>query len=1103
MEECDDGNTIDGDGCTAKCTCEGACPTSSTSSTGLATTTTTPTPTSGSRTSSSSMPAGTTSSGISPASTTNGAHISEQTSPPPISAQSSNSVVLSTSEISQFGSGDSGTGATTSLSSHGQTSDNNSYAATTSVGLTPTPRSTPSQTEAGVDVTVTRLITAATFKSQSTKPQSDTIGADVLTSTPLPDGLNVEKNEPPANTLAEIQNSMLMIEISLILPLTVAEFNDEARNRFRAAMSAASGVALSKVYIIDVVEVTERRLASTSIEVRSAIEAPNDESAHSIVNTLTKTLINQRLTDEGLPAANAVGQPKIVSGEDLKCERISTCTDFGRFLIVFLKHNPELAWGLGAGIAACIFCALAIFCLKCSRAKRAEQSWTSFLSAESDDSDSLDPALVQLYAGRISTRRQKALEWSRYTRSAKALDAWKRAVQVSWNRTTQLPLPITTSCSTGQMSRKQKAFHQIMTSPRPQEAHKDSEQHRDTASANVVVDRDEEKACPIPAEPIQEAQKMRAALSENAPYAQVTSVQGTASAQFTGQARSTEPEPPLDMRQETSHLHFWGPLSRFRGNSDSVEVDLKRNIAQLRAFCTLRSQERCFKGERAYYEVEILDEVSAPQFGFVSGAFERVDQYSEVGVGDDSKGWAMDGKRKTPWHNGALGGYACTWETNDIIGLACDLKTCRISVSLNGSYESPNGLVFVLGQDDIKDGLHAALSGEKGRFRYNFGESPFKYCPPWELDSRAKSRKQTTTRQEISESTSPLFNRKRSPLPTSGDDLAGLTTKPVFNSSKVWEKDTTQHDQMTDRQVHVRMRRSYGWPQNSPPEASKRSSLRHPQLLHVQQLELTDHSTPERAPLERTVPVSNSTPPQALPKPVLPIIPTTKPELEEAALAVCRAREASREAYTPSLPRQHHHQELPQRGFPNESPDTLPNRGIVLGGIADTSPVSPKLSPLLQSTSDMSGTWHQAPRVRGSPKQGIAVTPTASPNPQRFEPKHNLTYPLKSSLLDEIAGGRPRKPRSHASPVSRALPLGQGKSLQGKNLPQETVVLGNAEAGWTDPGAQTSPIICHAGDFEPFPVDSAGVSTVCRELYREISPGPLEASLVYPLESYC
>jgi hypothetical protein len=98
-------------------------------------------------------------------------------------------------------------------------------------------------------------------------------------------------------------------------------------------------------------------------------------------------------------------------------------------------------------------------------------------------------------------------------------------------------------------------------------------------------------------------------------------------------------------------------------------------------------------------------------------------------VGDDEHSWSVDGARQLKWHNGKER-YECTWKQGDVIGLACDLDAMRVHVSVNGSFAAPNGVVFGLAPEAVRDGLFAAITGSSGKLRCNLGEAAFKHAPP-------------------------------------------------------------------------------------------------------------------------------------------------------------------------------------------------------------------------------------------------------------------------------------------------------------------------------------------------------------------------------------
>ena len=172
-------------------------------------------------------------------------------------------------------------------------------------------------------------------------------------------------------------------------------------------------------------------------------------------------------------------------------------------------------------------------------------------------------------------------------------------------------------------------------------------------------------------------------------------------------------------------------LSLFRGEPVKVQIQVaERTVAFVNSFVTVRSAQRCPRGGKGYYELEILDrDHECPQYGFAAPVFERVLEASGEGVGDNEHSWAVDGARQLKWHNGEEI-YPCTWKVGDVIGLACDLNTMQMYVSVNGSFAAPNGVVFELDSDAAGDGLFAAFTGVSGKVRYNLGEAPFKHAPP-------------------------------------------------------------------------------------------------------------------------------------------------------------------------------------------------------------------------------------------------------------------------------------------------------------------------------------------------------------------------------------
>jgi hypothetical protein len=158
-------------------------------------------------------------------------------------------------------------------------------------------------------------------------------------------------------------------------------------------------------------------------------------------------------------------------------------------------------------------------------------------------------------------------------------------------------------------------------------------------------------------------------------------------------------------------------------------VDSREGTVEFFGFSTVRSSKGCRAGGKCYYEVTILRVDECLQIGFTAAGFERVRKHTGDGVGDDDQSWGVDGTRQKLWHGGPGGEYGAKWQEGDVVGLACDLERGQILVSVNGSFEAPNGVVFEQA-GGFEGEMFAAISGKTGRLRYNLGETPFSHAPP-------------------------------------------------------------------------------------------------------------------------------------------------------------------------------------------------------------------------------------------------------------------------------------------------------------------------------------------------------------------------------------
>ena len=75
--------------------------------------------------------------------------------------------------------------------------------------------------------------------------------------------------------------------------------------------------------------------------------------------------------------------------------------------------------------------------------------------------------------------------------------------------------------------------------------------------------------------------------------------------------------------------------------------------------------------------------------GRAATGLEQANEDAHYGVGDVPSSWGVNGV-------GEEDAYPCRWKPGNVIGLAVDLAAgeSRMLVSVDGSYDSPNGVVF-------------------------------------------------------------------------------------------------------------------------------------------------------------------------------------------------------------------------------------------------------------------------------------------------------------------------------------------------------------------------------------------------------------------------
>ena len=108
----------------------------------------------------------------------------------------------------------------------------------------------------------------------------------------------------------------------------------------------------------------------------------------------------------------------------------------------------------------------------------------------------------------------------------------------------------------------------------------------------------------------------------------------------------------------------------------------------------------------------------------------RVPSGDAKGVGDTVDSWAVDGVRGNKWNVGnCKEPWAVTWRQGDVIGIACNMRTRQMIVSLNGDYSPPNGIVFNLPHTE-RVVYPALFASTEGHLRANLGHAPFKHSYP-------------------------------------------------------------------------------------------------------------------------------------------------------------------------------------------------------------------------------------------------------------------------------------------------------------------------------------------------------------------------------------
>merc|ERR1712029_309508 len=130
------------------------------------------------------------------------------------------------------------------------------------------------------------------------------------------------------------------------------------------------------------------------------------------------------------------------------------------------------------------------------------------------------------------------------------------------------------------------------------------------------------------------------------------------------------------------------------------------------------------------------------QFGFaLRGAFERVDDATGDGVGDNGKSWGVCGFRKELWHDEECvpmndPSSTCGWEVGDVIGFAANVEEGKIAISKNGNWSKDAGCGVVFEELSLIDAVGGAgvifpgLTGRGLKVRLNIHEKDLRFSKP-------------------------------------------------------------------------------------------------------------------------------------------------------------------------------------------------------------------------------------------------------------------------------------------------------------------------------------------------------------------------------------
>lgn len=162
-----------------------------------------------------------------------------------------------------------------------------------------------------------------------------------------------------ATSFDSLKETVPMVDITVKISMSAADFDAVSQNNFRLAISRVTNVPGEKIFLLEIDEVDSRREAK-SVQVRFAVQAENEGQAQGIVEKLSEDNINGELEKVGLPKCTIVSGPEITDSNKIKCESFSTCEDMGTYFNLKMEKYKGLAGGAIAAIIIGVFVAVGI-----------------------------------------------------------------------------------------------------------------------------------------------------------------------------------------------------------------------------------------------------------------------------------------------------------------------------------------------------------------------------------------------------------------------------------------------------------------------------------------------------------------------------------------------------------------------------------------------------------------------------------------------------------------------------------------------------------------------------------------------------------------------